>query len=76
MACVHILTSVSEVKMIRQLNGLGSKLDEVILAMHKSNELMEKLTTQLEILTVPPDMIKMAQDKNKLLDAQHKRNVI
>lgn len=38
-------------------------MEIMIGAMHESNELMKKLTDQLEIISLPPDMVKWAQEK-------------
>ena len=45
------------IKMIRVLNRIDKKLEVMIDAMLESNDLMRKLTTQLEIISLPPDMV-------------------
>jgi|APSaa5957512535_1039671.scaffolds.fasta_scaffold00133_21 hypothetical protein len=50
--------------MIRNLQRIEEQLKTMIDAMNKSNELMEKLTNQLEIISLPPDMIKWARNLN------------
>ena len=64
MVCVLSLTNASEKKMIRNLQRIEEQLKTMIDAMNKSNELMEKLTNQLEIISLPPDMIKWARNLN------------
>ena len=64
MECVLSLTNASEKKMIRNLQRIEEQLKTMIDAMNKSNELMEKLTNQLEIISLPPDMIKWARNLN------------
>jgi len=48
--------------MIGQLNKISLQLAEVIQEMKISNELMRDLTSQLEIISLPPDMVKWAKD--------------
>ena len=64
MVCVLSLTNASEKKIIRNLQRIEEQLKTMIDAMNKSNELMEKLTNQLEIISLPPDMIKWARNLN------------
>jgi hypothetical protein len=49
--------------MLKQLNKIIDQMEIMIGAMHESNELMKKLTDQLEIISLPPDMVKWAQEK-------------
>lgn len=48
--------------MIRQLNKISAQMDDMVKEMITSNELMRKLTKQLEIISLPPDLIGMARD--------------
>jgi len=50
--------------MIRNLQRIEEQLKVMIESMNESNRLMEKLTNQLEIISLPPDMIKWARDLN------------
>jgi len=63
MVCVLSSTNVSEKIMLKQLNKIIDQMEIMIGAMHESNELMKKLTDQLEIISLPPDMVKWAQEK-------------
>ena len=51
--------------MIPGLKKVSEQLDIIITCMDESNILMRKLTTQLELISLPPDMIKWAQEKMK-----------
>lgn len=42
--------------MFEDLGRIADILDKVLVEMEKSNKLMEKLTDQLKILTLPPNM--------------------
>jgi len=46
--------------MFEELGKILETLQKMLIQMNRSNENMEKLTKQLEILTMPPDMIKWA----------------
>lgn len=65
MVCAPGLINVLVKIMIRQLNKITDQLDRVILAMDESNMLMKKLTKQLEIISLPPDMVKWAKEMKK-----------
>ena len=51
--------------MIRELKKISTQMDSMIIAMEESNNLMRKLTKQLEIISLPPDMVKWAKDLSK-----------
>ena len=51
--------------MIPGLKKVSEQLDVIITCMDESNILMRKLTTQLELISLPPDMVKWAQEKMK-----------
>ena len=51
--------------MIRVLNRIDKKLETMIDAMLESNELMRKLTKQLEIISLPPDMVLWSKTRKK-----------
>lgn len=51
--------------MIPGLKKVSDQLDVIITCMDESNILMRKLTKQLEILTLPPDMVAWAKERKK-----------
>jgi len=54
--------------MIRTLNKIDKKLEVMIEAMLESNELMKKLTTQLEIISLPPNVVLWSKFKRENKD--------
>ncbi len=48
--------------MIPGLKKVSEQLDVIITCMDESNILMRKLTTQLELISLPPDMVNWARD--------------
>jgi len=51
--------------MFEELGAILETLKIMVVQMERSNFNMEKLTNQLKILTMPPDMIKWAKSRNK-----------
>ena len=51
--------------MIRELKNIKGIMEEMVVEMKESNNLMRKLTKQLEIISLPPDMVKWAKEKEE-----------